>query len=461
MHQRNLRLFILFICFVFSRHTYSQLPNDTMIALKDAVQLGEQRYHLLKARKYEADAAERNKHVVKYGRLPIIDASYQANLATANNLIGMFYPSGILPITGPPSLKNDYHPATGSAASVLLNWQAITFGEQNAKENLAQSQADSKQLEWKREVFMHKINVISSYLDLLLAYDQANIHIHNIERIEANLKESRVLVNTGIRPGVDSALFLTELSRAKVERLNAIERLKNNQYLLAKLIVSNLIPEPLDTNFIHRLPGIPLLSEQEVSTHHPYIKYSESLIEVNQLSEELIKKSYLPKLTLWVTAFARGSGFYPNTPVKTIDGLGLSRYNYGAGLQLSFSILKYGEVQRQLQRQAYFSKSSEEMLENEKGELIQQLKIANSTFTSSLDIAKETQQQLKDAQYAFMAMQVRYNTGLVNFSDLIQTDYNLLKAELDLKNAFWNGWKALLLLAAVKGDESIFLNEIK
>jgi outer membrane protein TolC len=78
-----------------------------------------------------------------------------------------------------------------------------------------------------------------------------------------------------------------------------------------------------------------------------------------------------------------------------------------------------------------------------------------------MTIAVETEQQLKSGQYAFTAMQVRYNTGLVNFADLIQTQYNLLKAELDVKKAFWDAWKALLLQAAVQGDETIFLNETK
>jgi hypothetical protein len=54
-------------------------------------------------------------------------------MATANNLAGMFYSNGVLPITGPPSAENNYAAATGSAASILLNWQAVTFGKRDAK----------------------------------------------------------------------------------------------------------------------------------------------------------------------------------------------------------------------------------------------------------------------------------------------------------------------------------------
>ena len=175
----------------------------------------------------------------------------------------------------------------------------------------------------------------------------------------------------------------------------------------------------------------------------------------------LLKKSYLPKLNVWGTGFARGSGFQQNGAIKTWDGLGLKRYNYGAGVQLAFPIMKYGEVKQQMQQQNFLSKAAAERLEENKATLTTQQRIANSVYNNSIAVAAETQQQLKSGQYAFTAMQVRYKTGLVNFSDLIQAQYNLLKAELDVKRSYWDAWKALLLQAAVKGDETIFLNEIK
>src|SRR5712672_2039168 len=105
--------------FIFNR-AISQPAADTLIHLRDAIQLGEQRYHLLQAHKYEAEAGKKNIALAEYTKRPAIDLSYQANLGTANNLAGIFYPSGILPMTGPPSIDNNYKPATGSAASLIL-----------------------------------------------------------------------------------------------------------------------------------------------------------------------------------------------------------------------------------------------------------------------------------------------------------------------------------------------------
>ncbi|HEY6954366.1 MAG TPA: TolC family protein, partial [Flavisolibacter sp.] len=64
------------------------------MTLRAAIQLSQQNDHSLKARSYETEAANHNLEVTKYIKLPSIDASYQVNLATANNLTGLFYPAG-------------------------------------------------------------------------------------------------------------------------------------------------------------------------------------------------------------------------------------------------------------------------------------------------------------------------------------------------------------------------------
>jgi hypothetical protein len=54
----------------------------------------------------------------------------------------------------------------------------------------------------------------------------------------------------------------------------------------------------------------------------------------------------------------------------------------------------------------------------------------------------------------------RYNSGLVNYADLIQAQYALIKSEADLQRAYLNTWKALLYKSAVQGDINIFLNQL-
>ena len=389
--------------------------------------------------------------------MPTIDASYQAGFGTANNLTGIFYPNGILPMTGPPSTSNNFNPATGSAASILLNWQAVTFGQRDAQINVSIAEANAKRSDWQQALFLHKINIISTYLDIVLAAEKIKILQQNIDRVNIDLKQSRVLANTGIKPGVDTALFLSEFSKANIELLNAQRQLQITQLLMAQLIVTDALPVPSDTSFVNKLPSFSITGTTSFDTV-PVIQLGKSQLLLSQSKELLLKRSLLPKLNFWGTGFARGSGFQPDGTIKTWDGVGLNRFNYGAGVQLIFPIMKYGEVKKQLLQQNLLSKAAAEKIEESRSVLTMQQRIASATFNNSIAVAKETQQQLRSARYAFTAMQTRYNTGLVNFADLIQAQYNLLKAELDSKIAYWDAWKALLLQTAVQGDENIFLN---
>jgi outer membrane protein len=438
----------------------AQVTGDTLIHLKDALQLAEQRYHLLQAKKADADAAAKNISVVKYSVVPSLDMSYQAGIGTANNLTGIFYPNGILPMTGPPSSSNNYTPASGSAASVLLNWQAVTFGERNAQINVSEAEANGKVSEYQQTLFYHKLNVIDAYLDLVLSKQSIAIHEHNLERANVNLKQGRSLAISGIRPGVDTALFRSEVSKAKIDLLNARKQLEINESILARLIVVNSYPVPADTSFLNTLPVFNQATDSSFASN-PTMQYEQSQIELNKSREVLLRKSNLPKLNVWGTGFARGSGFGPDGTVKTWNGMGLNRYNYGVGVQLIFSIFKSGEVKRRLSQQSFLSKAAQEKAEESKSTLISQQQIADVTFSSSLAIAEETGEQLNSARYAFAAMQTRYKTGLVNLSDLIQTQYNLLKAELEKEKSYWDVWKSVLLQAMVKGDENIILNAIR
>jgi outer membrane protein len=434
--------------------------TDTLITIRSALQMAEQRYPLLQSKQLEAKAAAQNVNVIKYNKQPAIDAAYQAGVGTANNLTGMFYPGNILPVTGPPSLVNNYTPAVGTAASLLLNWQADVFKEKTAQVNVAEAELQFKKADYQQALFQHKISIISNYLDILFVKDIVSVNEFNIARTEANLQQSFILTKSGIKPGVDTALFLSELAKAKIDLLLAKQQLQIYQIKLASLLVSNNLPMPTDTAFIHQLP-VQTISTDTVFSTNPLVQSFQSALNISLSKESALKKSYLPKLNIWGTTFARGSGFETDGTIKTFDGFAINKLNYGAGVQLVFPIMKYGEVKRQIAQQNLLSKSATAKIVETQLALTTQQRINNTMFANSLVIANEAQKQLAAANYAFNAMKIRYSNGLVNYTEVIQAQYNLLKAELDIKKYYWDAWKTLLLQAAVSGNENLFLNAIK
>ncbi|PWT95684.1 MAG: hypothetical protein C5B52_17360 [Bacteroidetes bacterium] len=269
------------------------------------------------------------------------------------------------------------------------------------------------------------------------------------------------MTKNGLRPGVDTALFLSELSRARIDLINARKNLQVLKIKLSALMVTDSSFVITDTTKFNRSPDGEKSNKDTSLSEHPLIRLAQSRVDWSKAKESLIKKNLLPKLNIWATTFARGSGIYPDGTIKSSDGWGFSKYNYGVGFQVAFPILKFSDEKFQKAEQNFISKSNEAMLNQTSLELSKQQDISNVTLQNALEVAKETPVQLQSADYAYKAILIRYNTGLVNFSDLIQAQFNLVKAETDLKKSYWEAWKALLFKTAVTGDLNIFLNEVK
>jgi len=155
-------IFIAFACFFVGK---AKAQDTVHLSLPEILKLAESNYPKLKANLYELEASRSNVKLQQQLINPHLDASYQANLATHNNISGMWQPQFVLPISGPPSSENDYSPVTVSAASLLFQWQPGVFGDRKAQVNAAI--ATSKTLESKnaQEIFNHKVKVSNQFID--------------------------------------------------------------------------------------------------------------------------------------------------------------------------------------------------------------------------------------------------------------------------------------------------------
>jgi outer membrane protein len=426
--------------------------------LRELLKQAESNYPLLKAKAFEVTAGQSNVSLAKNTALPAVDAAYQVNYATYNNITGMAATQFIVPMTGPPSSGNAYSGVYGSAAGLLLNWEPFTFGQRSARIDIAKSNLQYNQADAKQEVFNHQVNVISTYLDVLMAHELVKVFSKNVDRSNENIRAVRTLTVSGLRPGVDTALFNAELSRAKIDLLNQARFLETQQAGLAELLAGETLTYPNDSAYFHSLPLYPADTSSSI---HPLIKLSNSKLELNWSQRTSIQRSLYPKLTAWGTAYARGSGVHYDGSVNSRDGLSLSRYNYGVGLQLSVPLLRVVDVRSQLHLQDALISAQNERLNQVKLELHKQRIVADLTLRNSFEIAKESRVFYQSAEFAFRALFTRYNSGLANYADLMQVQYSLVKAETDLRKSYLECWKALLYDAAVQGDLNVFLNQVK
>jgi outer membrane protein len=449
---KKLLLFSL-ISFYYLSHGYAQEASGS---LRELLKIAETNYPLLKSKVYDLQAAQKNVEASKNTLIPSLDASYQLNYATYNNITGMAYPQFLVPISGPPSSRNDMSGVFGSAASLLLNWQPVTFGQRQSQVDFAKAGLQYATADANNEIFKHKVNVINAYLDVLMATELVRLYEENVKRIEANASQIKTLVATGIKPGVDSALLKAEVSKAKIDLLNGKKLKEQTLIILSQFLATDNIPVLNDTTYFHKLPSPYAIND---SAKNPLLSLYSSSIGLSNARKKVLSKTTMPILGVWGSSYARGSGISHNGIAKSTDGLGFQRYNYGLGLQLSVPILQFARIKPQLQQQNFIIKSTEEKLSEISLQLQKQQQLADATLNNALAIVKETPLFYESAAFSYRALFSRYQSGLANFADLIQAEYTLIKSETDNKSAYMSAWKALLFKAAVTGDLNLFLNQ--
>ncbi len=426
-------------------------------SLSQYLQLAEKNYPFLKSKQLEVAAAEQTIASAKKTLVPSLDASYQVNYGTYNNITGMAYPQFLVPVSGPPTSGNVYPGVFGSATSLLLNWQPVTFGQRNAQVALAKQGAQTTGADADNELFQHKIRVVNAYLDWITAIELQKVYEENLQRTEANLRLIYSLVNSGIRPGVDTAIFKAEVSKAKVEVLNSKKQKEQARIYFTQLLATDNVTQPSDTAYFAKFPNITFSND---TITHPLSKLYQSNIALSEARKKVLAKTTMPMLGVWGTTYARGSGIDYNGNVKATDGLGFQRFNYGIGLQLSIPILQSVKIKPQLQQQDLFIQANQERLSEVQLQLKKQNEQADTALANTFEIAKESPVLLQSAQFSFNAMQSRYQTGLTNISDFLQSQYTLVKAETDGKLSYMAVWKAFLYKVAVSGNLNTFLNQV-
>ena len=438
----------------FSAQAYGQNRRTYLDSLlKTAVQ----NYPLIKAKHLRSQALEEAIKAKRSTVVPSLAVSYQADYATYNNITGMVYPQYIVPITGPVSQSNNYFGTPGTAAALNLSWEPVTFGQRRAEIELAKGNLQYGQADENLTVFQQQIYVINAWLNYSLLDDLAKVYKQNIDLTTFNLRQSQSLVSSGLRPGTDSASFGAELAGARI-KLIACERQRDSSLKSLKELTGGMLAAGLtsDSSLFAAAPTAAAISDTSIS-EHPEVKLQQAGVTTNELLLSSLKKNIMPKLTLWSVGYGRGSGVAANGSVNASDGWQFERYNYGFGAQLSFSVLEVFRQKPLWRQQQLNTDASREQLEQTKLDIETQAQIADNNYKKALETVRIVPQQLNSANFSYQAILSRYQSGLVNYYDVIQAEQLLLQSHANVAVAYYNTWKNLLNKAAYAGNINLFL----
>ncbi len=429
------------------------------LTLDRAIQYANEHYPAIRAALAQIDVSTADVSVARGSYLPRLDAVWQSNRATANNVFGQLLPQSVIPaMSGPVLPAASAESVWGSAGGALFSWEPFDFclrraGVSGAEAALARARAGET---------LTRLEVASAvagaFLDVAAAERSLVDARADLDRRDVLRRIVQTLVDNQLRPGA-------EASRADAERAASQTRLIQSQQAVAvarttlvrvlglrtdsvTIAADSLVDAPPTSDLAARPPA-----------DHPVAQLHRADVDVARAQETTLARTDFPRVYLQSSVFARGSGASSGGALDgALDGLALDRANWAAGVQVVLPNLFDFPTLRARKAAAAASTRSESALYDESVLVVTaEQRTAEAVLQSARAIAANTPIQLAAARQSETQARARYNAGLTGIVDVAEAQSLLAQAEAEDQVARVNVWRALLASAIAKGDVAGFL----
>jgi outer membrane protein TolC len=463
-------IFLMVFIFAGSPMRAQVSRSGGVLSINDAVTLALRNYPSIRAREAQVRSGMAAVTETKDRRLPSLNLFEQVDAGTSNNLGAAYFSGGIVPSVSGVSARpeNTGTVSSGNIGVAYLQWQASNFGGYKAGIQEAYSRLKVDTMDLDRERFYIASMVLQSYLDLIRNYELSLIQWENLRRADTIRVAIRNYVISGLRPGVDSSLAEAEYSKARLNYMdvdNAFRQSKVQLSMLTALDTVAISPDPgNDSLLLASLNSLNAADHKDtVRVCHPFLSYFHSIYENSQAREQLIRKSYLPRLYVLAAGWMKGSGIQPD---GTIDkdlgsGLGYSRYNYLFGLGITYDLFDLRRQKDRLNVQRYQTEVALHNYEQQEQTLNNASLQASVNLNTAIEKFNEIPVQLNAARDAYNQRLTQYNAGLSNIIDVTNALYVLNRAQTDVVNTKDGVWRAIVQQAYARGDIYQLLSTLK
>ncbi|WP_254659597.1 TolC family protein [Mucilaginibacter sp. PPCGB 2223] len=396
--------------------------------------------------------------------LPNLRLNYQADIGTNNNDAGPYFGFGIIP-SNSRGVRVDNNTATLSAnvGVAALDWEIYNFGAYGAQNKVAGSDVQVQQNEFIQSKYQLQAYTIDNYLQLLRLQDFLDIQVRNIQRSQEIKRSVLSLAKSGVRPGVDTSIAEAELSKARLNYIELSNQLKQVQLQLSAvsgLPYQRIVPDTtaatkLIDNFMGRNVGT-------IDTaSHPLINYYKSVYQNNLEREDLVKKSYNPKILLEGAVWGRGSSVDATDHFNSLsDGFGFNRDNYLVGLGISYNLFDLRRRKLKLSTQKTITDYSRKRLQEVSDMLAISVNQADEEMNTATQRLQEIPNQLRAANAGYRQKLSLYKAGLTDIIELNAALNILYRAESDYAAAKYSYSHALFQKAITGNNVGQILNSL-
>jgi outer membrane protein TolC len=446
--------------------TLSLLAQSKKYSLADFVDSAQRHLPAIFQKKALVAAAKAGVTDARHAFLPDSYLGDELTAGTDNSIPGSYVSFGIIPSSSSGvRASNIYQTALGNIAFLYNEYDLVNFGLKKATVRYAEGSVNLSQADLDREIYLIKWEVGKLYLEILKNEFQLSVDQENVGRYETLYKVIQAVTKSGIKPGADSALAMAELSKTRITYNQTYGTVLQLQQQLSYLTGIPVNEVSIDTSHTGSyLSGTDLLSLRDSSAlKNPITDYYDKQRSLYRLDEDLVKKSFLPKILLTGVAWGRGSSidYQDNYKNNALSGLGYDRFNYMGGVTLQYNLFNA------VHRKDKTAIIHDEMVASDYELQQQVLSIQNvgnkadDAIRTALKNLQEVPIQIHSAQDAYNQKTAQYKAGIINLVDLTNSSFVLYRSQTDYVQTLSDWLAATLDKSAATGDLDLFIQSIK
>jgi outer membrane protein, adhesin transport system len=450
----------------FSILIFPSVSPAQQLSLYSAVQTSLDHYPLIRERRAQVAQQQAHVHTVNGYKLPSLLLHDELVAGTDNSLPGSYLSLGIVPsASGGVAPKENTHTAAGNIAVSLLQWQFYNFGYYRAREEEAKAQLASGQAYLNSDRYALAGAIVSLYLDWLKKYRLLQVQLENVTRNATILTAIRATVNSGLKPGVDSATASAQYADARLSYLQALDDYTADKIALSAYTGQDTTALTPDTSIaLDKLADA--INEYEspdsVATTHPLLNVFQREYQQQLATQKADSKQFLPKVGLIGAAWTRNSGISPqNVYTPLADGMPNYRYNYLAGITVGYNIFDLRHQKDVQAEDRYEAERKLHALETEQLTLTRDLQQANASYAIAVQKLATMPAQLRSATDAYTQQQALYRAGLTTLIEVTNALYVLDRTETEYVLAQDAALQLLSMKAALNNHLFDFLEHFK
>jgi outer membrane protein len=433
------------------------------LTLEQAIQYATDHYPTIRLAVEQVNASLARIDVAKAPYLPRLDALWQSNRATANNIFGQVLPQSAIPaMSGPVLSAASSQSVWGSATGALVSWEPFDFGLRHA----GVASAEAALTEARAGETLTRLDVqnavASAYLGVLGAQQAVTAARGDLDRRDVLLRAVQTLVSNELRPGADQSRAEAERAAAQTRLLQAQQALTIGQATLARVLGSTsgsvtIAGEAL----LARLPAVDVTPA--AATAHPLAQARHASVDQAHAQEDVLAHTDLPHIYVQSSVFARGSGASPGGTLDGgVEGLGLDRANWAAGVQVVFpNVFDFSGLRARKLAAAATSRATTALYDEALLTITSQQQAAAAVLQTTRAVAANTPIQLAAAQQSERQVRARYDAGLATMLDVADVQSLLAQAEAQDRLARVDVWRAVLAAAVAQGDLASLLSLLR